>query len=279
MLNRINHRGHCASPLAMALCISALLVSPALFAQERAPTQAQLELNQEGVQAIIAENYDEAIRLLDASITLGALNITHANLGRAHQRAGNCAEAEANYIAALTSPYVANPSRSQISETVESHRAELREVCPGTLNIVCEPEQMEIFINDEGPFSCAGLTRDLEANTYTLRGILGTQETSESVKIESMETTLLQLVIEPSSNGDVRYTIMEIPIAEKASPNWLPGGYWLAGAGATLITGVLLDTLPAYANDGQVTFHDYIPIGFYVVGAGALIYGIVEILR
>lgn len=94
------------------------------------PSSDQVKLNQSAVDAILAEDYEKAVGLLKASLELGELNVTWLNLGRAHQKLGNCEEARNAYLSVVTSPAVADPPASLINAKAEQYLEELDEACP-----------------------------------------------------------------------------------------------------------------------------------------------------
>lgn len=93
------------------------------------PSAAQLELNDQGVEAIINRNFAQASRLFQASLDLGELNITYVNLGRAFQYLNECEKAEQAYARALTAPAIPEPTPAEIAEVVERYREELKHNC------------------------------------------------------------------------------------------------------------------------------------------------------
>lgn len=75
------------------------------------PSDDQVKLNQSAVEAILAEDYEKAAGLLEASLELGQLNVTWLNLGRAYQKLGRCDEARKAYLSVVTAPAVDEPPR------------------------------------------------------------------------------------------------------------------------------------------------------------------------
>lgn len=71
-------------------------------------------------------------------------------------------------------------------------------------------------------------------------------------------------------------TPSEEPVDEESAS--MAPYFWLGGGGASVVGGVLLDTLPASASNGEFDALDVVPVGLYAVGAGALIYGIILLL-
>jgi len=190
------------------------------------PSSAQLELNNRGVQAIVAKQYSTAVRLFRSSTDLGELNITYVNMGRAYQYMGECENAEAAYAKALNVPAVASPSPDKIAAVIARYRVELDESCVpvDSSTVPTSPEQD--VKEDEG---------------------------ERSVKP-------LPLPTEPAASSNAPY-------------------YWLAGGGAGIVAGIVLDTVPASASNGQSDALDYVPVGLYVLGGAAVVYGIYSLLQ
>lgn len=262
--------------------ITALLLSttalPA-YGQDREPTQAQLELNEEGVEAIVAGDYDRAIRLFEASLALGELNITFINMARAYQRAGQCEEAEEFYEAALRAPAVSRPTPAQIRGAIGQYREEMRQTCPGYLEITCNPAELSLFINDEGPQICGEERRELEPGDYAVRGEFEGNVTETSVTIEALRTSRINLglssaqVSAPTGAGIGEFE------APAAAERGVPGWAFLAGSGAFVAGGIVLDTVPATARNQEFDALDVVPIVFYAAGIGLAAYGIWTYLR
>ena len=74
--------------VARGLCVLCLvcLAGGRLEAQEsnelREPTEAQIEMNAKAIEAVNQKDYAKAIKLFQASIALGELNITYLNMAR-----------------------------------------------------------------------------------------------------------------------------------------------------------------------------------------------------
>jgi|SRR5690554_100250 len=121
--------------LTLALAFSATVAMPAAHAQSAEsqepiePTSAQLELNNQGVQAIREKDFEKAVRLFRSSTDLGALNITYVNMGRAYQYMGDCENAEASYDKALKAQPVKAPSVAEIETAITRYRKELIASC------------------------------------------------------------------------------------------------------------------------------------------------------
>lgn len=228
--------------LSLALTFCATAAMPTAHAQSAPaqatvePSNAQLELNNRAVKAIVAKDYPKAVRLFRSSLDLGELNITYVNMGRAYQYMGNCKDAEKAFDKALSAPAVAQPSADKIAAVIAKYRKELKESCVPVDDSV-QPTPPEVDVNN------TTVTDDSEQD-----------KTTKSVK---------PLPKTADSSADT---------SGSAAP------YWLAGGGVGILGGVLLDTVPASASNGESDALDYVPPGLYVLGGAAIVYGIYTLL-
>ncbi len=241
------------------------------------PTETQLELNQQGLEALSAGEYESAISFFEASLGLGQTNVTLANLGRAHQRAGNCEEAENNYEKVFDAPLVQSPPAEAVAEAVGRYRDEMRENCPGYLDISCDPAEIALYIDEEGPQECVqDEPRPLLPGRYELRGEYEEQVTETTVGIDALQTSRVRLTLrgaEVEEPEEEAIGHVEAPPRRQYSTD---GWMWLAASGAALAGGLALDTVPSSANNQQLDATDFVPLGFYGV---SLTFGILGIQR
>ncbi len=260
------------------LVSSGLLLAPALAQEPSEPTQAQRELNDQGIEAIVAEEYMRAVRLFEASLDLGELNITFVNMARAYQRAGMCEEADQYYGRALEAPPVISPTPEQIAEVIETYRQEMRETCPGFLEPICDPAELSLFINDEGPEDCAQGRFKLPPGEYTVRGEYEGESTEAEVEIEALRTTQLQIGLEITDvgapEGEGIAPLDPPPAAASPMEPWM----WFAASGVAIVGGLAIDTLPATARNQELDAMDFVPLAFYGAGIGLAVYGITQIM-
>lgn len=99
------------------------------------PSTGQQTLNDEGVKAMIDEDYERAVKLLQESLALGDLNITYLNLGRAYQKQGKCLEAQDAYLSAISAPAVNDPPQRLIDAKADKYLGELRQECGDKLDV------------------------------------------------------------------------------------------------------------------------------------------------
>ncbi|MGM0558207.1 MAG: hypothetical protein ACQEVA_17615 [Myxococcota bacterium] len=123
----------------LSLALLALLTFVALPAwaqsdgETREPAEIsdrQIELNEEGVRAIIDGDHQKAVAVLSESLAYGEANATYLNLGRAYQKLGDCEEAREALQNALTAPAVDDPPPRVIDKKAEQYLGELEEECP-----------------------------------------------------------------------------------------------------------------------------------------------------
>ncbi len=230
-------------------------------------TQTQLDLNDRGVQAIGDEDYDSAIRLFEASIDIGELNITYLNLGRAYQYRGDCQKAQRYFEAALEAPAIERPGPAQIAEAVEGFKTELEESCVGYLEVVCEPENAPLFIDGAGPQWCdMGAPRELSPGRYELELRLDEESDRTEVEISFGKSHTAHLTVDGRADEEGMEHLEEMPerpgsISQRA---WIYSGVGAAALGA----GIAMDNIPDDARSSEVNPVNLAAVGMYGVTAG-----------
>lgn len=225
-------------------------------------TETQLELNEGGIDAIADGDYQRAIRFFETALDIGEANLLVANLGRAYQRQGDCEQADQTFQRALQAPTVHQPSRQQVEEAIEKYRQQMKQDCPGYLKLECTPEQLELYIDGEGPRDCWGDRREFAPGTYSLRGEYGQQATETTVAIEALELSRVELTlqgIDQFSPGT------DVELEEPTSHN---GWWWLSAGVAAVAGGIALDTIPADARNNEINTINFAPPILYAVGIG-----------
>ncbi|MBA2663105.1 MAG: hypothetical protein H0U74_12485 [Bradymonadaceae bacterium] len=240
-----------------------------------APTDAQLELNAQGIEAIVEADFARAIRLFRASLDLGELNITYVNLGRSHQRAGDCKSAEQGFVRALEAPAIADPSPEAIAAVIARYRAELQASCPGELVITCAPAEMTVYIGDAQGVPCPQRASAHSQGSIVVRGELDEVQTSQRVEIAPMQTSRVHLVIEGSGAGSI---VAIEPVLPAARGRGLAIVYLVAGA-AIVVGGGIVDTVPESASNYRFDALDVVPVGMYTVGTGLIGWGVWELVK
>lgn len=251
------------------LSISTLGAIPAAEAGEKDVTDRQQQLNDRGVEAIEDGDYDKAVELYESSLELGQLNIIHANLGRAHQLAGNCEQADKHFARALDAPAVDAPPPEVIESTLDDYRNELQQDCPGFLKIDCSPAELDLFIDGDGPETCSGDRREKMPGDYDLRGEYDDHSVETSVTVNALTTARAELQLDDKLDD----TVEPPPTVDDPSPT-VPAWTWLAASGVAITGGVLLDTVPQQARNYEVNAINFVPVGLYAAGATMAFIGI-----
>lgn len=184
----ITHLEKCA--ISTLVWLLALVLSPTLAtAQDDPPPEIeldarQIELNNEAVQALGKDppNTAKAIELVQAALVLGSeADLLFLTLGRAHQLAQECREADETFARVESAPRVKGLPRDFVKVQLRKYRQEMRQTCPGTLEVVCKPETLELTLKDE-PFPC-GEAVELAPGNYTIRA--RNPETGASVSLQA----------------------------------------------------------------------------------------------
>lgn len=253
------------------------------------PSEGQLDLNERGVDSIAEGEFERAIRLFEASLDLGELNVTHTNLGRAYQHAGECEKAEIHFAKALDAPRATEPTPDQIKTAIAAYREEMEETCPGHLDVECSPEEIAVFIDGEGPRACTEEPHPLYPGRYEVVGEYAEHEVSETVDIAAMTTHTVELDLSHVEvDEDIEAPdVVEEPVAEVEdieSPDAAGGSStksWvmLTGSTLSLAGGVALDTIPESSRNGQVDPINFVPVGLYAATATMVWLGIRELRR
>lgn len=255
------------------------------------PSDAQLQMNKKAVNAVVAKNYQKAINLFQGSLELGKLNITYLNLGRAHQKAGNCREAYDAFKKAIAkdTPKLKKPTPERVKERAKRYMEELKRTCPGQLVIECSPEDMEIFIDNEGPKKCREKPYSVPPGKVVVKGEAYKQDVTTTVDIKAIEQKKIKLTI-PEPDEDKQKEGPKVkkervyvrgPGVRKQPPkkpkDKVTEGIWI-GLGTAVIGGaVYADNYPAYANNGEFDIQDTFGTAGYVTGGIILLYGLTNI--
>lgn len=258
----------------------AILCTPVLVDADEGDdelTSKQQALNQDGVTAIDAGDYDEAISYLETSLELGERNVTHANLGRAYQLAGDCEQADEHFEKASDAPAVEQPTPDQIAGAIERYRRDMADDCPGYLEVECKPPEIELFIDGEGPDECHSDPRELMPGTYELRGEYDNQITETTVAVAALETSRVRLGL---SDAQVAGPDDDLgPLEEPTSTSSSRGLALLAAGGLALAGGIVLDTVPSQAQNYEVNAINFVPVGLYATSASLSFFGIRSLRR
>jgi tetratricopeptide (TPR) repeat protein len=216
----------------VSVAVLASLVAPSpLVAQEAPevetvePSPAQVQLYEKAFEAFHKEDYPRAIELFRSALALGELNLLYLNLGRAHFRAGQCAEAEAAFEEALTAPAVSNPPPKELAARLSTFRADLDRGCPGALALRCTPEGVQVRIDDQGEWrACERI--EVPAGFHKVEARLGAARQERVVEVKARADAPVELVFDAAMMAD-------------AAPGAGPWPWVLVGSGAALLGGAL----------------------------------------
>lgn len=190
------------------LCVSPMLASAQDDQYTREPTEAQLEMNSKAIEAINQKDYAKAIKLFQASIALGELNITYLNMARTYHRMGECSKAKRIYRLTRDVRYkVAEPTPDQINEALNKYESQLYKDCTnGELTVICEPGKMDLYLNGSGPIACPSSDDPLrlKEGEYIIRGEMEGYETSEiKVNVARVDPTTVALTLAKQAPKEV----------------------------------------------------------------------------
>lgn len=148
------------------------------------PTDAQQDYNDQGVVLIQDGKYKQAIASFRSSLSLGELNITYLNLGRAYFRLDRCLEAREAYDAAKTSPKVKAPTPAEIMDILNRFESEYSEACSATIAISCEDDPM-VKVGDQPARSCSEVSAwPVTPGDYEVVASYDTGDVTKAVTVE-----------------------------------------------------------------------------------------------
>ncbi len=163
-------------------------------------SDTQFEMNEKAVEAVENKEYEKAIKLYQASIELGEVNITYLNMARTYHRMGECAKAKRTYRKTRDVRFkISNPTPAEINEALNTFESELYKDCAfGELVVMCEPGKMDLYLNGSGPIDCPSNADPLrlKEGTYTIRGELEGYEPNEiSINVIRVDPTTVALTL------------------------------------------------------------------------------------
>lgn len=224
--------------------------------------QAQLSLYKEALGEMEKGNYPRAVELLQAALLIGEANIVYLSLGRAHQKGGECRPAEEAFKKALGAPVVADPPADKVKAKIEQFRAELRQGCPGAVQVTCVNLDTALLI-DGKPLACGALM-DLAPGEYTLSASLEGQSFQQPLRLEALQTTTFSVTLDAQKKVAQPDPIEEPedPKAPDPAPRSLVLPITLGAVGGGLLVGGLVfgglvqgvnDDLDALLEDPSAT--------------------------
>ncbi len=252
---------------AVARCLSLTLLL-----MHAAPLAAQEESSNGWAESIHAERgavayskgkYAKAVEHFSRALEARELNILYLNLGLSHLALGQCQESQQALERALTAPAVVSPPAEEIQESAKEAMASLDERCRGTLELLCEPEGIDVSIDGEPAGQCP-------RGVFTLREGIHTLEFFQDGKLMATRQFFVQK--EQSKVFKVEVLLpQDVPPPPPVEVDLVP--YVLMGSGILLATaGLALDTLPGSSRDGQLEGVDFVPVTLYVLGGATITY-------
>ena len=173
---RVLHRRASASALALLTFVGLMLVVSVASAQSRrkyvVPTEEQVALGQEALEAFVARDFDSAIGKYRKSLAIKEMNITWITLGYALFAKGRCQEASDAYARAAKAPRVKPPPYPrQLAEMLAEYEGQLPTQC-GRIQLVCSPvEGMRVSIDGAAERACSGEPIWIKAGSHKVIGV------------------------------------------------------------------------------------------------------------
>jgi len=149
------------------------------------PSQAQLQMYLEALDAYEAQDYETAEKLLVATLALGEFDVFHFGLARVYFRTSRCDLAITEYEAAKASPSASTDLSAQIDKGLE----ELLTSCDGTLEVECLSPQTLLSVNDGPERACDGTPLELEPGPHIITATLDGQKLQKRVDIVGTRTS------------------------------------------------------------------------------------------
>ncbi len=217
-------------------------------------SESQKQLNEEGVAAIIAGDFDRAVLRFRSSLTLGPTNVIYLNLGRAYARGGHCREALAAYGQVEGAPNVPLPSAEEVAQVLVRFIKELDpEHCPADITLVCHPAEMQVRVDGGQPGVCPSAPFPLPAGEHRFVGSVGDETVAETVTVEALDSLSLALTLDTH--------LADLPPRAAPLPwwgtpeilGWAVGGTGLLTLGAAFVVDrtIIKDEVDSW-NGGEV---------------------------
>ncbi len=211
----------------LVLVVVASFVGSPVCAQEQPPivepTDAQMQLYDKAAAVFAKEEFDRAVRLFQAALYLGELNMLYLNMGRAYYRLGKCKEAEEAFAKVEAAPSLAHPSPAEIKLKLESYRKDLQYTCPGVLDLRCEQAGMTVSIDGAPDQTCGAIP--LDPGEHSVVAKLSGKTNEVIVNIEPRKTKVLPLRVDLEGDGPDVFTVV---------------GWGATGLGSALILSAVL---------------------------------------
>jgi hypothetical protein len=226
-----------------------LIAGPApLLAQESegtvTPTDAQEDYNNQGVILIQDGKYKEAIASFRSSLSLGELNITYLNLGRAYFRLDRCLEAREAYDAVKTAPKVKAPTPDEIQTLLQKFEADYAETCTATLAISCEGDP-QVSVDDQPARPCSEVSAwPTTPGEHVVKAEYENGTVEETVTVEGRSAAAVAFaapeVIAETPEPDEADPVVAEPVEPAQSANKPLYLYPIMATGAAIVVGAVV---------------------------------------
>jgi len=232
-----------AMPSFVAAVLTVLLFFSSASGQEFAEqSESQKQLNKQGVDAMFASDFEKAILSFKSSLTLGELNVTYLNLGRAYAKNGDCAEAQASYDKVLTSPQVALPTPGEVKVFLDKYLADLDTTkCPGFVTFTCKPMSAKLSIDGGAEAACSSALVKLAPGEHVAVLALDSRTMEATFTVEAMAKQ--DLTMELPKKDEVVEKPLDTPKPAEAGVSGmaLTGWILIGVGGVTLLTAEMID--------------------------------------
>lgn len=198
-------------------------------------TEAQQSYNDRGVIMTQDGKYREAIAAFRSSLSLGELNVTYLNLGRAYFRLERCLEAREAYDAVKKAPKVEVPTPEEVEQILSRFEKDYSEKCSATVAITCDGEPM-VSVDDQPARACSDVSGwPVTPGTHEVVATYGDAAVTEEVTVDPRAVASVSFA-EPEPEPEP----VEEPIAAQPAPEPVdastPAYVWLTlGTGVALI--------------------------------------------
>lgn len=254
------------STLTCACCVAIVALTARDASAQDKPTvkltEEQITLNNRAVKSMAQQppRPDEAVRLTQAALVVGEKgDLLYLTLGRAYQLQKKCKQAQTEFERALAAPGVEDIPKTYVSEQISIYQKELMASCPGTLTIMCKPDDLKLSL--PGHELVCQQPLSLPAGTY---GVSATHprtgaSTSTQITVESMKTTTTTFTLTgpptqtPDPDTSTPVVVPTTPPAPSSSGLALSGV--VGGLAGWCITRVSSETGPgADATNGALCY-------------------------
>jgi hypothetical protein len=286
-----------------AICLAS---TTALAEETVVPTDSQQDYNDKGVVLMQQGDYAGAVASFRASLSLGNLNVTQLNLGRAYFRQNLCLDARNAYEAVDDAPKVNAPTPAEIATLLERFENEYAETCSARLAFECQGNP-NIVVGRTEPRACEALSDGWPVMAGPVKArVMYPGADAFEIEVEATSGTVVSVPVGPPTDEDV---VAAAPVVTDTAPGasvaasddggsslatygWVTlgiGGALVAGALVydQVVTGAAVDELEGLDNSeidradelrSDIEGHQTNSIVLLGVGSAAVITGVVLLL-